>query len=370
MATYSNQEYFNMCLGRCRLNYAEARRVYEEEYASPNRPIPSERCFARLHMRMYNTGSVHRQATLDASRPTRHDDDLEDVVLDIFSSNPTRSTRASAQELGVNHVRVWRILNSHGQHPYHYQRVQSLTPSDYRSRVTFCRWLLNKFEENANFLKLILFTDECSFARTGVFNCHNEHVWSVNNPRAIKQSHFQHRWKINVWAGIIGDQIFGPHFLDNTMNGANYLHFLREVVEDNLDCLDLQLRRTMWFQHDGAPPHFLRDVRAHLNHEFGQRWIGRGGPVIWPARSPDLTMMDFFLWGRIKESVYVTECDSEVEMRQRIISAFQSVKADVTVMSQVRDNMLRRVRTCIAVEGRHFEHVLSGNNNVVDVIVN
>lgn len=126
----------------------------------------------------------------------------------------------------------------------------------------------------------------------------------------------------------------------------------------------------MWFQHDGAPPHFLRDVRAHLDNEFGQRWIGRGAPVVWPARSPDLTMMDFFLWGRIKESVYVTECDNEVEMRQRIISAFESVKADVAVMSQVRDNMVRRLRTCISMEGRHFEHVLQGSRNIIDVVVN
>lgn len=137
--------------------------------------------------------------------------------MDLFSLNPTRSTRPTGQQLGVNHVRVWRILNRHGLFPYHYQRLQSLMSSDYLPRVTFCQWLLNKLEENINFLKLVLFTDECSFARTGVFNCHNEHVWSANNPHAMKQSHFQHRWKINVWAGIIGDQILGPYFLDNVM---------------------------------------------------------------------------------------------------------------------------------------------------------
>ena len=35
-------------------------------------------------------------------------------------------------------------------------------------------------------------------------------------------------------------------------------------------------------------------------------WIGKGGPVAWPPRSPDLTLLDFFLWGHIKSLVYKT----------------------------------------------------------------
>ncbi|PNF27274.1 hypothetical protein B7P43_G05160, partial [Cryptotermes secundus] len=31
--------------------------------------------------------------------------------------------------------------------------------------------------------------------------------------------------------------------------------------------------------------------------------IGRGGPVTWSPRSPDLTPLDYFLWGYVKNSV-------------------------------------------------------------------
>ncbi|GBL73687.1 hypothetical protein AVEN_230681-1 [Araneus ventricosus] len=41
--------------------------------------------------------------------------------------------------------------------------------------------------------------------------------------------------------------------------------------------------------------------------EYPGRWIGRGGPVLWPPRSPDLTSLDFFLWGHLKELVYRDE---------------------------------------------------------------
>ncbi|GBM32012.1 hypothetical protein AVEN_161806-1 [Araneus ventricosus] len=42
------------------------------------------------------------------------------------------------------------------------------------------------------------------------------------------------------------------------------------------------MRSPMWFQHDGAPDHYSIDVRLHLNATYGQQWIGRGGPVLWP----------------------------------------------------------------------------------------
>ena len=54
-------------------------------------------------------------------------------------------------------------------------------------------------------------------------------------------------------------------------------------------------------EHDGAPPHYHRDVRAYLNENLPNRWIGRRGPstgrgpVDYPARSPDLTPIDFLL---------------------------------------------------------------------------
>ena len=44
------------------------------------------------------------------------------------------------------------------------------------------------------------------------------------------------------------------------------------------------IRRRMWFQHDGAPAHNAVNARRHLNEVFGNRWIGRNGPVAWPAR--------------------------------------------------------------------------------------
>ncbi|KAJ4444490.1 hypothetical protein ANN_06282 [Periplaneta americana] len=61
-----------------------------------------------------------------------------------------------------------------------------------------------------------------------------------------------------------------------------------------LENIPVNIRERIWFQHDGAPPHFDRRVRNHLNATFPDRWIGGGGPVPWPPRSPNLTPLDFF----------------------------------------------------------------------------
>ena len=57
----------------------------------------------------------------------------------------------------------------------------------------------------------------------------------------------------------------------------------------------------MWYQHDGLPAHFSIAARQVFNDKYLKRWIGRGGAVSWPPRSPDLTPLDFFLWGPILE---------------------------------------------------------------------
>ncbi|GFY55954.1 uncharacterized protein TNIN_293391 [Trichonephila inaurata madagascariensis] len=60
-----------------------------------------------------------------------------------------------------------------------------------------------------------------------------------------------------------------------------------------------------------GPPHFHNDVIRHLNEHSSQRWIGRTGRddkvlLKWPPWSPDTTPCDFFLWGVIKDKLFVS----------------------------------------------------------------
>lgn len=89
----------------------------------------------------------------------------------------------------------------------------------------------------------------------------------------------------------------------SNFNITNASHLLATSYKEMLQCNFIpQLRAdgvlgTVWWQQDGAPAHYAQTVRDYLNETFGDRWIGRGGPVHWPARSPDLNSLVFFLWG-------------------------------------------------------------------------
>ncbi|GBN33043.1 hypothetical protein AVEN_231822-1 [Araneus ventricosus] len=66
-------------------------------------------------------------------------------------------------------------------------------------------------------------------------------------------------------------------------------------------------------------------VRDFLDENFPDRWCGRGGPIPWPSRSPDITPLDFFLSGFVKNIVYKTTVLSLDELKRRIVTAIQNV---------------------------------------------
>ena len=68
-----------------------------------------------------------------------------------------------------------------------------------------------------------------------------------------------------------------------------------------------QLQGAPIFQQDGTPADTSRIVTEYSQRNLGDRWISKRGPVNWPPRSPDLTPLDFFLWGYVKDKVYSEE---------------------------------------------------------------
>jgi hypothetical protein len=64
---------------------------------------------------------------------------------------------------------------------------------------------------------------------------------------------------------------------------------------------------TSGHQQDSQAPHFLRHVLEVLSAIFPGRYIGKGGSILWPRMSPDLTPLDFLFWSYVKEYVCVDE---------------------------------------------------------------
>lgn len=86
-----------------------------------------------------------------------------------------------------------------------------------------------------------------------------------------------------MWAGIVEDELI-------------VLHFLGYV--------NIHLQNSMRFMHDGAPVHSSRNVN-NLNKTFSEQWIGRADLVLWPPRSTELNVLDFYLWVAMTDIVYL-----------------------------------------------------------------
>jgi len=74
-------------------------------------------------------------------------------------------------------------------------------------------------------------------------------------------------------------------------------------------------------------------------------------------RSPDLTPLDFFLWGHLKETVYSSPAVSPEDVMAKITVAVEEI--DGAMLRRVRENTILRAETCIEAGGAHFEHLLN-----------
>jgi len=100
-------------------------------------------------------------------------------------------------------------------------------------------------------------------------------------------------------------------------------------------------------------------VRVLLNRILQRRWIGRAAKgdnhfLPWPPPSPDLTPCDFFLWGFVKDSVYIPPLPMSLkELRDRITHALQTITADR--LHRVWDEFDYRLDVCPVTQGAHIE---------------
>jgi len=75
-----------------------------------------------------------------------------------------------------------------------------------------------------------------------------------------------------------------------------------------------------------------------------------------PPRSPDATPCDFFLWGYIKDHVYVPPFPASIpELKVRIRTVTETITADM--LHTVWNELDNRVDVCKVTKGAYIEHL-------------
>jgi hypothetical protein len=122
---------------------------------------------------------------------------------------------------------------------------------------------------------------------------------------------------------VYREKVDGPFFFtETTVTGDSYLDMLKNWL---LPQLNTNYEEYI-LQQDKAPPIFTRMYECFSIVFFHSA----GSDVLpWPPRSPDLTPCDFFPWGFVKDSVYMSPLPTHIqELHDRITQALQAFTAD------------------------------------------
>jgi hypothetical protein len=87
----------------------------------------------------------------------------EVVVLASVSANPRNSTRQMARETGLSQSTVDRTLRKNKYRLLKTHKNQELRPGDAERRLEFAMSALEMIDEDPDFVRKIIFTDESSF---------------------------------------------------------------------------------------------------------------------------------------------------------------------------------------------------------------
>ncbi|CAH2011906.1 unnamed protein product, partial [Acanthoscelides obtectus] len=273
--------------------------------------------------------------------------------------NPSTSTRDVAREVQVSKTKVWQTLREEGLYPFHVQRVHALQPDAFPARVRFCEWLLHQHDNNPDFLKCILVTDESTFTRNGVNNFRNTHVWSVENPHAVRRAHFQQTFSVNVWAGMV-------NVIEDRHVTYCEIEVSLKISKTSIQkILHEKFRIAVWvFQGEEKPPKVIRSRTGHIatiplneQRSVAANWyttislpkaiteLRKSTPKEPKKRrqylteeTPDLSPNDFFTFPKIKNRLRGQRFQSPEEAWNKCF-----------------ENWFERKQMCINLRGEYFE---------------
>jgi hypothetical protein len=98
---------------------------------------------------------------------------------------------------------------------------------------------------------------------------------------------------------------------------------------------------------------------AAVRNLFPNHVISRYGDITWPARSPDVSACDFFLWGYPKSQVVKAPAPHTVqELKHRIQQEVKRIPVEMP--QRVIDDLRKRLTECLERNGGHLNEVIFG----------
>lgn len=326
-----------------------------------NRPKPTFQTITDLVDKFKRTGSVNydTEARSSMERTVRTPEIVENARK-LVQEEPSISSRRLSQRLRVSQTTAMKLLKEDlACFPYKIQVGQQLTDAAVEKRYSFAGELCQMIDDKSIDITKIIFTDEAHFWLDGYVNRQNYRIWGTEKPELLRTKPL-HPKKLTVWCGLSAQGIIGPFFIETSITSESYNRMLKEQILPAVD--DIDDWGEFYFQHDGAPPHTTALNLGLLKERFGSKVIARSFPemfdcgLAWPPYSPDLSPLDFFLWGYVKDKVYQENPKTLTELKNRIIELISAIPADM--LQRAIGSFERRLRMVTHTAGYHIENIL------------
>ena len=332
-------------------NILLVRRAFRIKFKKNPKEVPLIMAFRRLVERFQQEGEVKPQ--VPAGRPPLSEEQVEEVRAFL---KPYQQKQISVSvpfisvSLNMSVGTVWMILRKKLKlFPYKPHTTIPRSPSHKVKRKEFCDWFLAQEED---FATRVIWSDEKWFVLKQAPNKQNERYWAPVDPVVEVECREQGGAKVMCWAGILAGRII-IHWFDpgTSVTGESYLEMLQQVVWPQVRAL--VARRQLWFQQDGATVHTTVLTRAWLQEKFQGRVISLHTDRPWPAKSPDLSPPDFWLWGTCMQELRRNPPSTLQEMKRTVEGFVNSLSVEETKSAVL--NLRRRALVCQQLEGGSFE---------------
>ena len=135
----------------------------------------------------------------------------------------------------------------------------AMNEDDTDRRLEYCEWFESMMRDEA-FTGKVVWSDEAQFRLNGTVNRHHCVYWSYENPHVHLEKHINLPG-LNVWCDLSSRSLIGPFFYEGTVTGALYLDMLQTSILPAIR----ELYEDESLQQDGAPPHYLPDIRMYVD---------------------------------------------------------------------------------------------------------
>lgn len=330
-------------------------RLFNAHYGLNRRDAPRKSTILRIVRRFKGTGSVSDTHRPGRPKTARSPENIKKADASI-KENSKKSVRRRSQEMGLSKSSLSRILlKDLNLHPYKTQTMQTLSDSDKEARKEMCLWMKERLVQDDHWADRIWFSDEAHFYLANRQNCR---VWSQHLPSDINEKPL-HSPKCTAWCAFSAQGIIGPFWFETEQENPTTITKENYQAVFNKFLAQLRQRRLrfedQWFQQDGAAPHRAKSSMETVTEAFGNRVIALGTENKWAPRSPDLSPLDFFLWGYCKDTIYHQSPSSIHDLKKNIENCIRSIPSEMC--QKVINNFKKRLDMCIKRNGCHIEHL-------------